>query len=374
MPSSKALTAKACLSMAMVLVLGQAVLCKEQWDINHGANNPPIDPRFMPGGIHSGFVPKVGPDFWKGQMAHRVPAGTVLTTILEDNLNSGKNKQGDTFTLTLQDGFIVDTKVLVPANSKIIGSIIAVKSAKKQRMGMPGQMDISLQSLVFPDGRHLPIFANVDSNPNHAISGPPKKRHAGAAIADYGDSLKAMAFSFVTGPGFMMNKLNRGLEFQVDKGEAIPIRLTRSLEVPDPPAGVIAQPSNGNGFGAPVNANSLGAQGNAAGCGSPVNANNFGAQGNGAGFGSPVNANNFGSSANSAGFGGGQAPYPPNSIAGSNQGTMAGTASGFVPGLVDPQGPLRIPATTGATNMGGAMNGQGQPGQPRTLNDLPDPF
>ena len=372
MPSSKALTAKACLSMALLLLFGQSALCKEQWDINHGANNPPVDPRFMPGGIHSGFVPKVTPDFWKGQMAHRVPAGTVLTTILEDNLNSGKNKKGDTFTLTLQDGFIVDTKVLVPANSKIIGTVLSVTSAKKQRGGMPGTMDISLQSLVFPDGRHLPIFANIDSNPNHAIGGPPKHRYAGAAIADYGQSLKAMAFSFVTGPGFMMNKMNRGLEFQVDKGEAIPVRLTRSMEVPDAlPQNMIAQPASGGagGFG---------------GVGSGLTASQVPYPpktiagtlpfANGSGSGSAGLANGGSGGFVNGGAGGFPSGGSGGFVNGGTGGIVNGGASGFVPGLVDPQGPLRIPVTTGGTTGSAGMNGQAQQGQPRTLDDLPDPF
>lgn len=301
--------------------------CRNQWDINHGATNPPVDPRFAPGGQWSGQVPTpMKQDFWKAQLANRIPGGTVLTAILEDKLSSGKNKAGDTFTMTLEDGFVANGTTLVPPKSKIIGTVIQSVSAKSLRHGAPGRMQVSLQSLVFPDGSHVPIMAFIDSNPNAAFKKPAKVRHLGTNIADYGDSLKAMAFSFVSGPGFMMNKMNRGLDFELDRGEAIPIRLTRSLDIPPGAANMIAQPP-----------------------GSPA-----------------------------AGSDAGRMPYPPG-------------ATGVVPGLVDAQGPVFVPprmvtapAGTG-TSTESAGSGEGtpipdpnaifsQPIKPQTLNELPDPF
>lgn len=220
------------LAFALGLSASLPGLARDQWSTNHGGNNPPLDQRFMPGGTHSGYVPSVGAaDFWKGQLNSRIPAGTVLTAILEDNLSSAKNKQGDTFALTLEDGFANGGRVLVPPKSKIIGTVMHVESSNIKRNGHPGTMEVSLQTLVLPDGSHYPLFAFIDGNPGSKHKKPPKVKNLGVSIADYGQSLAGMAASFVTGPGFMMKKLNRGNEFELDKGDAVPIRLTRSVDI-----------------------------------------------------------------------------------------------------------------------------------------------
>jgi hypothetical protein len=207
----------------------------------------------LPGGSLSGYVPKVqGTDLWKGQLNNRIPAGTVLTAILEDDLSSGKNKQGDTFALTLDDGWSNGAKLLIPPKSKILGSVMSATSAKFQKGGHPGTMEVSLQTLVFPDGSHYPIFAFIDGNPNSKHKSPPKVRNLGQNIADYGQSVAAMATSFVTGPGYMMSKLNRGLEFQMDSGDAVPIRLTRSLDI-KPSATASSAGGNPSGLPFPPN-------------------------------------------------------------------------------------------------------------------------
>lgn len=220
-------------AVVMVSMGAPGAWARDQWSTNHGANNPPVDPRFMPGGQFSGYVPKVaGNDFWKGQLANTIPAGTVFTAILEDDLSSAKNKPGDTFALTLDDGFSMNGKVLVPPKSKILGTVTAATSARMQRkLGTPGNLEISLQTLILPDGSHYPFAGFIDGNPNAKAKKPPKMRNAGVAISDYGESLAGMAMSFVSGPGYMMKKLNRGLDFTLDAGDALPIRLTRGLEL-----------------------------------------------------------------------------------------------------------------------------------------------
>lgn len=233
----------------VTMVLALPSFARDQWSINHGGTNPPIDPRFAPGGSMSGYVPSFsGSDFWKGQLANRVPIGTVFTAILEDDVSSAKNKVGDTFALTLDDGFSNGGRYLIPPKSKILATVMNCRSAKMQRNGRPGNMEVSLQTLVFPDGTHYPISAIIDGNPCHKHDKPPKSRNLGVSIADYGQSVAGMAMSFVTGPGFMMKKLNKGLEFEMDKGDAIPIRLTRSLEITAPQGNVAAGPVQIPGF------------------------------------------------------------------------------------------------------------------------------
>lgn len=233
-------------ALVMTAMSCMPALARDQWSINHGGNNPPVDPRFMPGGSMSGFVPQVTPDFWKGQLANRIPAGTVLTAILEDDLSSAKNKAGDTFALTLDDGFSMNGKVLIPPKSKIVGTVTGAVSAKRQRNGAPGNIEVSLQTLVFPDGSHYPLVGFIDGNPASKAKKPPKVQHAGVAISDYGQALAGMAMSFVSGPGFMMKRLHGGTEFMLDKGDALPIRLTRNIDInPNRGSTLIAQPPAG---------------------------------------------------------------------------------------------------------------------------------
>jgi hypothetical protein len=305
---------------------------RNQWDINHGASNPPVDPRFLPGGQFSGFVkaPQIQgkPDFWKAQLANRIPAGTVLTAILETDLSSKKNKAGDPFTMTLEDGFTANGQYLIPPKSKIVGCVLNATPAKTLRHGHPGRMQVSLQSLVFPDGSHVPIYAFIDGNPSAKHKAPPKVRNLGQNFADYGQSLSAMAFSFVSGPGFMQNIKNRGLDFVIDSGEAIPIRLSRSLDIPPPRETMVSQPPPGMNTGSDSS----------------------------------------------------RYPYPQ----------TTGMPNGAVPGLVDPQGPVYVPpppnrtppAQAPVTAPGAAQSAPepdpnaifNQPIKPQSLNDLPDPF
>ncbi len=331
-----------CQSFIMALLLvtfgSQYGLAHNQWDINHGGNNPTQDPRFAPGGIYSGYVPQFTPDFWANSLPNRIPIGTVLSGILEDDLSSAKNKSGDTFTLTLQDGFTLNGRQLVPPNSKIVGTVNAATPARLLKGGHPGQLKISLQSLVFPDGQHLPIYAFMDCNPNHTSKEPPKVRHLGKSIADYGESVAAMFGSVLTGPGFMMNKRNRGLDFVVDKGEVLPIRLTRSLNIP----------VTENLLSRPLQANQPGTSTQA-----------------GKGALSQTDPATPGSAG---------APYPPTAV----------------PGLVDPQGPWQVPAAgqvpqaapSGSTSLMPPAASKAtdqneffhQPVRSQQLDDMPDPF
>jgi hypothetical protein len=239
-----------CLTLILGLsLLAGPVQAREQWDVNHGASNPQVDPSFAPGGKYSGFVPKFSGDFWKtglvGATATKIPQGSVLTAILDDDLSSAKNKPGDTFTLTLNDGYTQNNIEMLPPNTRIIGTVTNVTSARALNYGNPGRMEISLQSLVFPDGRTMPISAFIQINPNAFQKKPPKVRNLGTSIADYGEALTGFATSFVTGPGFMMRRRNRGAEFELEKGEALPVRLTRGLTVSpqqQPAQKLISQP------------------------------------------------------------------------------------------------------------------------------------
>jgi hypothetical protein len=200
---------------------------KNPWDINHGTSNPTAGAPTQP--IRSGYVRAFSPGFWSAGLANTVPAGTVLSAILEDDLSSSLSKPGDIFALTLQDGFAASGTTIIPPGSKIIGVVDWARPAKTQRSGQPGRLEISLQALVFPDGSHIRIYAFLDSSLLPAQSA--KTRHLGYSVADYGESVAAMFGSVLTGPGYLVAKRNRGQEFELAHGEIVPVRLSRSLTV-----------------------------------------------------------------------------------------------------------------------------------------------
>src|ERR1700722_18848454 len=87
------------LGLACLLSLSwlPGALARNVWDINHGMSNPPI-PSSMQPGAQQGQPGQPGaygtinqgkpfdPNFWQHLMENRIPAGTVLSAILENDL------------------------------------------------------------------------------------------------------------------------------------------------------------------------------------------------------------------------------------------------------------------------------------------------
>lgn len=216
------------------------VEARSQWDIQHPTLPPQQDGTYMPGQIpgqlHKGVPPQLGKNFWQGQhpgIVNRVQPGVVLTGTMETELSSAKNKPGDTFAINLEEGFVQNGMQVIPQKSKIIGAVTSVVPAKSQRQGQPGSIQVSLQSLVLPDGTHLPFSGFIAANPNHAYNDAPKKKHLGFDIKDTGSHMAGMLGSFTNGIGFMYSKRYRGNDFYLDEGESLPIRLNRTLIIPE---------------------------------------------------------------------------------------------------------------------------------------------
>lgn len=179
-------------------------------------------------------IPAFTPDLFKQVTSTRLGAGTVLTGILEDDLSSAKNQVGDVFSIRLENGFSSNGVVIIPPQSKILGSVIAVKSAKFQKFGAPGSMDVSLQTLVFPDGRSARIFGFVEHNPALDMK---SKNGTGSAWSGPYQTVKASALSVFsginqkTGLPIQMPNMRQGLDFTMSKGELLPVRLNRTCDL-----------------------------------------------------------------------------------------------------------------------------------------------
>jgi hypothetical protein len=188
-----------------------------------GAAAPPLPVQQGQGGVM--------PDFFKGMLGKRVNPGTVLSGVSETNLSSVKSKRGDVFSIALPHGLISEGEEIVPPNSRILGVVVDAAPAAFQRSGMPGRLSISLKTLVFPDGRTAKINAFIDHNPAHDQLKEPKVKMAGQSLGDYGQAVKGMLYSSVSGIAWIHNKQMRGKEFILKMGDPVSVKLNTTLDV-----------------------------------------------------------------------------------------------------------------------------------------------
>lgn len=227
---------------------------RSQWEIQHPTLPPQQDGTFMPGQVPGQLrsdIPQalttpsgLSKNFWQGQhpgFVNRVQPGVMLTGYLEQELSSNESKPGDAFSINLEDGFVQNGMQVIPQKSKIVGSVTSVAPAKYQRHGAPGSMQVSLQALVLPDGTHLPFFGFIASNPNHSYDKPPKKKNLGFDIKDTGSQVGRMMGSFTGVLGYRYARKYRGNDFYMDEGDALPIRLNRTLTMPESVVKPVAQ-------------------------------------------------------------------------------------------------------------------------------------
>ena len=202
-----------------------------------GGQNGPL-PGMGPG---AGQVPGMGaPSFPIGQggnniiqqiLSTRIPTGTVITGTLHDDLSSHKSEVGDLFSIVLDDGFFLNGIEVIPRKARIVGTVVNVARATTQGgVGMPGNVSISLTTLVFPDGRSMPFGGVLDHNPAAIQKKPPKVVNAGFGLGSYGQQLSSMFGSFGNN-GYMRSMRNRGPEFDINGGTLVPVRVNRTLDL-----------------------------------------------------------------------------------------------------------------------------------------------
>jgi hypothetical protein len=166
-----------------------------------------------------------------------ITSGTVLTGVLQEDISSKKNKAADIFSIMLPENYIVNDRLLIPQYSKFVGSIVSVSPAKKARHGNPGNLQVSIQTLVSPDGASIPVNAFIDYNPNENNKINPKKS-SGIPLGQWGKSA-AYSLFYLGGsfgsragvPSYYNKQTKGGKDFSLSKGELLPVRLTQSLDV-----------------------------------------------------------------------------------------------------------------------------------------------
>lgn len=223
---------------------------REQWQMTHPTGTPPTAPVSMGSSYLGNVNPKAmsitgpesfTPEFWQGQhVLDRVPAGTVLSGVMDDTLSSAKNHIGDIFSITLADGYVAYNKELIPKGSRIVGKVLNVTPSVTQNHGNPGSLQISLQSLVLPDGTNIPFFGFIARNHNMEQNEPPPVKQAGYGFSDVPGSFMGWMGSlpmgmggYSLGKGAYMRSMNQGNDYVIEQGVVVPVRLNRTLVIPE---------------------------------------------------------------------------------------------------------------------------------------------
>ncbi|MDX2107268.1 MAG: hypothetical protein SFY67_12775 [Candidatus Melainabacteria bacterium] len=172
---------------------------------------------------------------WRAFLPRHIPIGTVLSGTIDATLSSVKSKPGDVFAINLNEPLMVEGLEMVPPGSRILGSVLHVSPAKFQRHGTPGQIDVALQTLVFPDGSHTPFYGFINYNPAYGNGfdavAPAKVRHAGTSWSDYGNQVKGMVGSFGEGIAWVHNKRMLGKEFLLPQGQLLAIKTNQMIDL-----------------------------------------------------------------------------------------------------------------------------------------------
>ncbi len=110
-----------------------------------------------------------------------VPANTRFTGTLQSGVVSSElNKVGDSVTLNVDSPLLSsDNRVIVPANSRIVGRISQIEPAG--RTGKNATLDIEFNEIVTPDGQRYPIQGSVATEDGLLHGGTTKGRVLRAA-------------------------------------------------------------------------------------------------------------------------------------------------------------------------------------------------
>jgi hypothetical protein len=91
-----------------------------------------------------------------------VAAGTKFRAQLRTSLDSASTRPGDQVEATINEPIYVNGSPVIPAGSRLIGTVTNAVSAKRFHAGANGKLDLRFNSIETPDGRRFPLSASVD--------------------------------------------------------------------------------------------------------------------------------------------------------------------------------------------------------------------
>ncbi len=188
-----------------------------------------------------------------------VDAGTKFQAALKNSLDSETTVVGEPVEGTLASPILSGGVEVVPAGSRVIGSVTNVISAKRFKFGANGKIDIKFTSVETPDGRKIPLNASIDENQLHLTGGTTAGRVGKSLLttgvgagggAALGTALGAivgatgrgqvgrstgMGAVFGTalggGVGLVGAGVRKGSEIKIKAGSPLPVQLDASMQV-----------------------------------------------------------------------------------------------------------------------------------------------
>jgi hypothetical protein len=210
------------------------------------------------------------------QASTTLPTGTVIPLRMENRLSSNASLAGDKFTATTTEPVRLDRRVVIPAGSRVEGHVTAVEKAK--RLSRAGTIAVEFDRIVLPDGRSLPIVAQLTSlspdgstkvDDEGTVTGKSATKRNVVFIgggAGVGAVIGAVSGSAGVGTGIGAGigtaavLMSKGNEAVIEEGFEFGLELLRSLSLPasgaapvdtDLPAEPSAEPAAGASPGDP---------------------------------------------------------------------------------------------------------------------------
>lgn len=166
-----------------------------------------------------------------------VPSGTRIHVRLNNSLDSGENRAGDTFSMTVSEAVQVDGETAIPSGAVIFGTVTEVQEAKRPQKG--GKLVLSADRIRVR-GEEIPIDARITAS-GEELEGEGSLKEdlkeiaigagAGAAL---GGLLKggkgALAGVIIGGAGTFL--ATKGEQIELPPETPLIIELRDSIEVP----------------------------------------------------------------------------------------------------------------------------------------------
>lgn len=225
-------------------------------------SNPPAGTGMSPNYNATAQPPQYNPygapaNYLQGGVAV-VAAGTKFRAQLKTTLDSASSRPGEQVEATINEPIYVNGSPVIPAGSRLIGSVTDAVSAKRFRAGANGKIDLRFTAIETPDGRRFPLSASVDGVrlSGGSAAGRVGKGVAATAIGAGSGALLGTAIGAIVGSqgggrsvgqaigmgalmgtaigggvGAVGGVVRKGSEVKLNAGMSLPLQLDSTLQV-----------------------------------------------------------------------------------------------------------------------------------------------
>src|SRR5688572_10202454 len=163
-----------------------------------------------------------------------LPAGSVIIVRTTAPLHSASVKTGQTFETTVEEAVGIDEYSVIPAGSRIRGTVTVASPATRQQSGV---IEVVFDRLSLPDGTTFPItgkLTSTDSAERRQIESDPNARVVlvggrggiGGAIAGAGTGRSTSSMMQVLG-----TLLSEGRDVSVPTGTVLAVELEQAVNL-----------------------------------------------------------------------------------------------------------------------------------------------